>query len=59
MKTKKRRPSGTALPVRNDILHALLNSEYQHLSPKLEPVTLKVGIGGRGFTQHQSRPRIA
>jgi hypothetical protein len=44
MKTKKKRQSsGTGLPVRNDILHALLNSEYKHLSPKLEHVHLKRG----------------
>jgi CRP-like cAMP-binding protein len=53
MKTKKRQPSGTSLPVRNDILHALLNSEYQHLSPKLEPVHLK-----RGEIIYQADQRI-
>jgi hypothetical protein len=40
MKTKQRQPPGTGLPVRNDILRALLNSEYKHLSPKLEHVHL-------------------
>jgi len=54
MKTKKKRqPSGTGKAVRNDILHALLNSEYQHLSPKLEPVHLK-----RGEIIYQAAQRI-
>jgi CRP-like cAMP-binding protein len=39
--------------VRNDILCALLNSEYQHLSPKLEPVHLK-----RGQIIYQADQRI-
>jgi hypothetical protein len=43
MTTKKRQPSGTDFHVRNDILHALLNSEYKHLSPKLEQVALNRG----------------
>lgn len=43
MKRKKRQPSGTDFPVRNDILRALLNSEYKHLSPMLEQVDLKLG----------------
>ena len=43
MKTKKRPPAASDLPVRNAILRALLNSEYKHLSPKLEPVELKLG----------------
>jgi CRP-like cAMP-binding protein len=43
MKTKKPQPSGKDLPVRNDLLRALLNSEYKHLSPKLEQVDLKLG----------------
>lgn len=43
MKRKKRRPSGTNLPVRNDILRALLNAEYKQLSPMLEQVDLKLG----------------
>jgi hypothetical protein len=43
MTTKKRQPSGTDFHVRNDILHALLNSEYKHLSPKLEQVALQRG----------------
>jgi CRP-like cAMP-binding protein len=43
MKTKKRQPSGKDLPVRNDLLRALLNSEYKHLSPKLQQVDLKLG----------------
>ena len=43
MKTKKRQPSETGFPLKNDILHALLNSEYRHLSPKLERVQLTRG----------------
>jgi CRP-like cAMP-binding protein len=43
MTTKKRQRSGKALRVKNAILHALLNSEYKHLSPKLENVDLKRG----------------
>jgi CRP-like cAMP-binding protein len=43
MKTKKRQPSGKDLPVRNDLLRALLNSEYKHVSPKLQQVDLKLG----------------
>jgi CRP-like cAMP-binding protein len=43
MTTKKRQRSGKALRVKNDILQALLNSEYKHLSPKLENVDLKPG----------------
>jgi hypothetical protein len=43
MKSKKRQPSGTYLAIKNDILRALLNSEYRHLSPKLEEVDLKFG----------------
>jgi CRP-like cAMP-binding protein len=42
MKTKKLLPSEKDFPVRNDILRALLNSEYNHLRPKLERVTLKL-----------------
>jgi CRP-like cAMP-binding protein len=53
MKTKKRLPSGTAFPVKNDILHALLNSEYKHLSPLLEAVRLK-----RGQIIYQADQRI-
>jgi CRP-like cAMP-binding protein len=53
MKTKKRRPSGTDFPVTNGILHALLNSEYKHLRPKLESVDLK-----RGETIYQADQRI-
>jgi hypothetical protein len=41
MKTKKR--PGADFHVKNGILHALLNSEYKHLSPKLENVDLKRG----------------
>lgn len=43
MKAMKSHPSGPDFPVRNDILSALLNSEYKHLSPKLEQVDLKIG----------------
>ena len=43
MKKKTRRPSGSDLPISNDLLRALLNSEYQHLSSKLEQVDLKLG----------------
>src|SRR5665213_225456 len=43
VKTNKRHPSGTDFPVKNDILRALLNSEYRHLSPKLERVDLRRG----------------
>jgi len=53
MKMKKRQPSGTGLPVRNDILRALLNSEYKHLSPELEHVHLK-----RGEIIYQADQRI-
>src|ERR1700726_2013777 len=53
MKTKKRQPSGTGFPVKNDILHALLNSEYKHLSPQLEAVRLK-----RGEIIYQADQRI-
>ena len=53
MKTKKRQPSGEDFHVKNDILHALLNSEYKHLSPKLEHVALK-----RGEIIYQADQRI-
>ena len=43
MKTRKRQPFGATSPVRNDILRALLNSEYKHLSPKLTQVNLRLG----------------
>jgi CRP-like cAMP-binding protein len=43
MKAKRSRHSRAAAPVRNDILAALLNSEYKHLRPKLERVHLKLG----------------
>ena len=42
MKTKKQ-PLAPASPVRNDILRALLSSEYKHLRPMLERVELKLG----------------
>jgi CRP-like cAMP-binding protein len=53
MKAKKRRPSKGNFIVKNDILHALLNSEYKHLSPKLEHVALK-----RGEIIYQADQRI-
>lgn len=53
MKTKKRQPSETGFPVKNDILRALLNSEYKHLSPQLEHVRLK-----RGEIIYQADQRI-
>lgn len=43
MKTKKRALAATDLAIRNDILRALLSSEYQHLRPKLEQVELGFG----------------
>lgn len=42
MKTRKPLPAPGS-PVRNDILRALLSSEYKHLSPVLEQVELKLG----------------
>lgn len=53
MKTKKPQPSRADSPVRNDILRALLNSEYKHLSPLLERVELK-----RGEIIYQADQRI-
>ena len=41
MNTRKRQRSEASSPVRNDLLRALLSSEYRHLSPKLERVHLK------------------
>ena len=43
VRTNKRHPSGTHLPLKSDILRALLNSEYKHLRPKLERVDLQRG----------------
>jgi CRP-like cAMP-binding protein len=43
MKTKTRQPSGKVPDVRNDILRALLNSEYRHIRPLLEHVDLTLG----------------
>jgi CRP-like cAMP-binding protein len=43
MKKKKRQTYGTDFSVRNNLLHALLNSEYEHLRPKLQHVNLKLG----------------
>ena len=53
VRTNQRHPSGTHAPVKNDILRALLNSEYKHLSPKLERVDLK-----RGEIIYQADQRI-
>jgi CRP-like cAMP-binding protein len=39
----KRQKAKASSPVRNDILRALLNSEYRRLRPKLERVALKGG----------------
>ena len=43
MKATKPKPSEEDCPVRNDILRALLDSEYEHLCPRLEQVNLQVG----------------
>src|SRR5665213_425281 len=53
MVTKQPKPSRTDFSARNDILQALLNSEYKHLSPKLEHVRLK-----RGEIIYQADQRI-
>src|ERR1700680_4847273 len=53
MKTKKRQRSGADFRVKNDILHALLTSEYKHLNPKLGRVALK-----RGEIIYQADQRI-
>src|ERR1700730_14042202 len=53
MKSKRRQSSGTGLAVRNDILRALLTSEYKHLSSKLERVDLQ-----RGEIIYQADQRI-
>jgi CRP-like cAMP-binding protein len=53
MKKHKRQRLGKIFRVKNDILHALLNSEYKHLSPKLEQVILK-----RGEIIYQAEQRI-
>src|SRR5688572_18578926 len=42
-KTPKRSRSAQVSGVRNDILRALLNSEYRHLRPRLERVNLAAG----------------
>jgi len=42
-KTRKRSRSGQVSAIRNDILRALLNSEYKHLRPRLERVNLAAG----------------
>jgi CRP-like cAMP-binding protein len=41
--TKKGRSSRPDSPIRNDILRALVSSEYKHLLPKLERVNLEFG----------------
>jgi CRP-like cAMP-binding protein len=43
MTKKKRQPFRSDSAIRNDLLRALLNSEYRHLSSKLEQVDLKLG----------------
>jgi len=43
MKASKSKPARASSPVRNDILRALLASEYKHLSSKFEKVELKFG----------------
>jgi CRP-like cAMP-binding protein len=43
MKTTKRQRSEASSPIRNDLLRALLSSEYRHLRPKLEHVELNPG----------------
>ena len=53
MKTKKRQRARSAVGVKNDILHALLNSEYKHLRPNLEQVDLR-----RGEIIYQADQRI-
>src|SRR5687768_1812242 len=42
-KTPKRSRSAQVSAIRNDILRALLNSEYKHLRPRLERVDLAAG----------------
>jgi CRP-like cAMP-binding protein len=49
----KRKALRTAAPIKNDILHALLNSEYKHVHRKLEQVDLK-----RGEIIYQANQRI-
>jgi CRP-like cAMP-binding protein len=41
--SKKRSRSGQVSSVRNDVLRALLNSEYKHLRPRLERADLEAG----------------
>ena len=43
VKKTKSQPSRSDSPIRNDLLRTLLDSEYQHLSSKLEQVKLKLG----------------
>jgi hypothetical protein len=42
-RSARRSRSGAVSAVKNDILRALLNSEYKHLRPMLERVGLKAG----------------
>src|SRR5688572_22691024 len=42
-RARKRSRSGDVSSIRNDILRALLNSEYKHLRPRLERADLKAG----------------
>lgn len=62
MKKQKRPPSATDSPVRNDILRALLSSEYQHLRPRLEQVDLTFGdvvYGTHELIDHVYFPKTA
>jgi len=43
IKKEKRPASGKDFTARNDLLNALLNSEYKHLSPRLQSVDLELG----------------
>ena len=53
MKPKKRKALRAASPIKNAVLHALLNAQYKHLNPKLEQVDLK-----RGEIIYQADQRI-
>ena len=53
MRKKTRHRSKSDFPIRNDLLRALLNFEYQHLASKLEQVDLK-----RGETIYKADERI-
>jgi CRP-like cAMP-binding protein len=43
MKNTTHQRSKSVFPIRNDLLRALLNSEYEHLASKLERADLKLG----------------